>query len=79
MENNKFIINTKGGISYIANVITCFNIGDDEYCLYSVKKEDKNYDVYVAKLVNNELITINDTKELERVDKIVKRLIPNNI
>ena len=40
---------------------------------------DKNHDIYVAKLVNNELITINDAKELERVDKIVKRLIPNNI
>ena len=79
MENNKFIINNKGGISYVANVITCFNIGDDKYCLYSIQKEDKNHDIYVAKLVNNELITINDAKELERVDKIVKRLIPNNI
>ena len=79
MENNKFIINTKGGISYVANVITWFNIGDDKYCLYSIQKEDKNHDIYVAKLVNNELITINDAKELERVDKIVKKLIPNNI
>ena len=79
MENNKFIINTKEGISYVANVITCFNIGDDKYCLYSIQKEDKNHDIYVAKLVNNELITINDAKELERVDKIVKKLIPNNI
>ena len=79
MENNKFIINTKGGISYVDNVITCFNIGDDKYCLYSIQKEDKNHDIYVAKLVNNELITINDAKELERVDKIVKKLIPNNI
>ena len=53
MENNKFIINTKGGISYVANVITCFNIGDDKYCLYSIQKEDKNHDIYVAKLVKN--------------------------
>lgn len=79
MENNKFVINTKDGISYIAIVITFFNIGNDKYCLYSVQKEDKNHDVYVAKLVNNELMTIKDTKELERIDKIVKRLIPNNI
>lgn len=78
MENNKFIINGKNGISYMAKIITCFTIQDNTYCLYSIQKDDNNHDIYVAKLVNDNLISITDQEEKECVDNIVKRLIPKN-
>lgn len=78
MKNSNFLVNDENGISYMANVITYFYIEGNQYCLYNIPRNDKRCDIYVAKLLDNNLVEIDNPKEKEYVNKVVKKLLPES-
>lgn len=74
-ESNVFYIE-KDGKNYLANIVTNFEIYGDNYCVYTIQDEiTKNYNVYCAKIVGNNLVKIENEKELKLTNKIVTELI----
>lgn len=74
-EVNTFYIE-KDGIKYKANIITNFEIYNDNYCIYTIPDETtKNYNVYCAKILGNNLVKIENEKEKKLTNKIVTELI----
>ena len=74
MEDNKFVI-IEDGNKYDAYVISNFSFFDDKYCVYAVDRGRKDKDVYCDKVINNTLVKIENSKELEFVSKIVNTLV----
>lgn len=74
-ETNVFYIE-KYGKKYKANIITNFEIYQDNYCIYTIPDETtKNYNVYCAKIVGNNLVKIENEEELKLTNKVVTKLI----
>ena len=74
-ESNVFYIE-KEGKNYQANIVTNFEIYGDNYCIYTIPNETtKNYNVYCAKIVGNNLVKIENEEELKLTNKIVTELI----
>lgn len=74
-EANVFYIE-KEGIKYKANIITNFEIYNDNYCIYTIPDETaQNYNVYCAKIVDNNLVKIENEQEQKLTNKIVTELI----
>ena len=74
MEENKFVV-IEDGEKYDAYVISNFSFFDDKYCVYAVDRGNKDKDVYCDKVINNTLVKIENSKELEFVSSIVNTLV----
>ena len=77
MEENKTFYIHKEGKNIQANILTNFELYGDNYCIYTINKENDTSDVYCAKLINNSLVEIKNESERKRIEKIVKKLINN--
>ena len=76
-ETSKFYIE-KDGTKYTASILTNFTIYGDHYCIYTIPSiQEKQNNVYCAKIYENRLIKITDQKELDLTSKIVKQLLGN--
>lgn len=74
-EQNKFYIE-KDGKKYTATILTNFEVYGDNYCIYTTPIENtKENNVYCAKINGSILTKIEDPKEKELTDKIVKNLL----
>ncbi|MCI6265390.1 MAG: DUF1292 domain-containing protein [Erysipelotrichaceae bacterium] len=74
-EPNTFYIE-QNGTKIKANILTNFEIYGSNYCIYTTSdKTEKNYNVYCAKIVGNNLAQIEKEEELKLTNKIVKELI----
>ena len=63
-----------------AEIITVFDYKEKEYVIYAINKDEENADICVSLLEkdsNNYPIfkDINDSKETEEIDKVVKEII----
>lgn len=74
MEENKILYIEKNGEKLKANILTCFEVLNENYCVYSIQNPP-SVDVYCAKLINNNLVKIEDEEEKERINNIVKQLL----
>lgn len=74
-EKNIFYIE-QNGHKIKANILTNFEVYGDNYCVYTIPIENnKNNIVYCAKIVNNQLVKIEDEKELRITNKIIHNLL----
>lgn len=79
MKDNKIFYIEKGSIKVKATILTNFELYGDNYCIYTIKSENsKNNNIYCAKLINNQLIKIENESEMKLVNKIVTKLIGQN-
>ena len=79
MEDNKIFYIEKDGLKVKATILTNFELYGDNYCIYTIQSENsKNNDVYCAKLMNNQLIKIENEEEIKLTNKIVSELINQN-
>lgn len=74
MEENKTFYIENNGQRIKANIITCFEVLNENYCIYSLQNHPL-VDIYCAKIINNNLVKIEDEEEKERINNIVKQLL----
>lgn len=74
MSNEQFYID-KNGIRYIATILIKFEIYGEYYCVYTIKDNAQNQNVYCAKLFGNNLLKIESDSEKRLTNKIVTQLI----
>lgn len=72
--DNKFYID-KDGKRYEANILSNFSVNNNVYCIYTVGRDDNQNSVYCAKVVNNELVKIENEDEIKLTNKIVNSLL----
>lgn len=76
MEDNKIFYIEKDNKKIEATILTNFELHGDNYCIYTIKDDiSKNNTIYCAKIINNQLIKIENENELNLINKIVKKLI----
>ena len=78
--DNKFKVIDENNNELEAEIITVFDYKEKEYVIYAINKEEENTDICVSLLEkdsNNYPIfkDINDSKEKEEIDKVVKEII----
>lgn len=78
--DNKFKVIDENNNELEAEIITVFDYKEKEYVIYAINKEEENVDICVSLLEkdsNNYPIfkDINDSKEKEEIDKVVKEII----
>lgn len=78
--DNKFKVIDENNNELEAEIITVFDYKEKEYVIYAINKEEENADICVSLLEkdsNNYSIfkDINDSKEKEEIDKVVKEII----
>ena len=78
--DNKFKVIDENNNELEAEIITVFDYKEKEYVIYAINKEEENADICVSLLEkdsNNYPIfkDINDSKEKEEIDKVVKEII----
>lgn len=78
--DNKFKVIDENNNELEAEIITVFDYKEKEYVIYEINKEEENADICVSLLEkdsNNYPIfkDINDSKEKEEIDKVVKEII----
>ena len=78
--DNKFKVIDENNNELEAEIITVFDSKEKEYVIYAINKEEENADICVSLLEkdsNNYPIfkDINDSKEKEEIDKVVKEII----
>ncbi len=72
---NKFYVDVSGK-KIVAEILTCFNIYEDSYCIYTVpNSQNDNYGVYCAKIVGNTLVKIEKEEEKRLTSKVVMKLV----
>ena len=74
MEESKFTA-VIDGVKCDAYVIANFNILGDNYCMYAVDNGKEDKDVYCDKVIDNTLIKIESTEELQLISKVVKSIM----
>lgn len=75
MSDQEFsIINNNGGLTK-ATALTTFSLFNKHYCIYSIKSEENNNDVFCSQLLNNQLLPIKDEKEKLLTNQIVKEYL----
>lgn len=74
MEENKTFYIENNGQRIKANIITFFEVLNENYCIYSLQNHPL-VDIYCAKIINNNLVKIEDEEEKERINNIVKQLL----
>ena len=77
--DNKFKVIDENNNELEAEIITVFDYKEKEYVIYAINKEEENADICVSLLEkdsNNYPIfkDINDSKEKEEIDKVVKEI-----
>ena len=78
--DNKFKVIDENNNELEEEIITVFDYKEKEYVIYAINKEEENADICVSLLEkdsNNYPIfkDINDSKEKEEIDKVVKEII----
>ena len=78
--DNKFKVIDENNNELEAEIITVFDYKEKEYVIYAINKDEENADICVSLLEkdsNNYQIfkDINDSKEKEEIDKVVKEII----
>ena len=78
--DNKFKVIDENTNELEAEIITVFDYKEKEYVIYAINKDEENADICVSLLEkdsNNYPIfkDINDSKEKEEIDKVVKEII----
>lgn len=78
--DNKFKVIDENNNELEAEIITVFDYKEKEYVIYAINKDEENADICVSLLEkdsNNYPIfkDINDAKEKEEIDKVVKEII----
>ena len=78
--DNKFKVIDENNNELEAEIITVFDYKEKESVIYAINKEEENADICVSLLEkdsNNYPIfkDINDSKEKEEIDKVVKEII----
>lgn len=78
--DNKFKVIDENNNELEAEIITVFDYKEKEYVIYAINKDEENADICVSLLEkdsNNHPIfkDINDSKEKEEIDKVVKEII----
>ena len=63
------------GVSYEAITIMNFELYDSYYCIYGIKVDDGNYDIYCGQIVGNTVVPIKDEKDKSLTTKIVLALV----
>ena len=74
MENNKFTVVIDNN-KYDAYVISNFSMLGDNYCMYAVDNGKEDKDVYCDKVIDNTLVKIESSEELQLISKIVKSIL----
>ncbi len=72
-DAGNFTINVDG-IAYEATTIMNFELYDNYYCIYGVKNQENNYDVYCGQIIGNTVIPIQNEKDKSLTNKIVLAL-----
>ncbi len=62
------------GREYDANTIMNFELYGDYYCIYGIKNEDEDYDIYCGQIIGNTVVPIENEKNKNLTDKIVLAL-----
>ena len=78
--DNKFKVIDENNNELEAEIITVFDYKEKEYVIYAINKEEENADICVSLLEKDSKIypifkDINDSKEKEEIDKVVKEII----
>lgn len=78
--NDKFKLVDENGIEKEAEIITSFNYKEKDYLIYSIDNDDENANIFVSRLLkDNEgydyIEDINDDKEREEIQNIVKEIL----
>ena len=78
--DNKFKVIDENNNELEAEIITVFDYKEKEYVIYAINKEEENADICASLLEkdsNNYPIfkDINESKEKEEIDKVVKEII----
>ncbi len=71
-ELNEFNININGN-NHKATVIMNFELYDSDYCIYGVRDNNKNYNIYCGEIINNTVVPLKD-KDKNITNKIVLSL-----
>ena len=76
MEDQKTFYIEKDGTKYKANILTNFELYNNHYCIYTIPSDtSKNYNVYCSKIIENNLVKIEDEQEIKLTNKIVTELM----
>lgn len=79
MEDNKVFYVEKNGTKIKATILTNFELYGDNYCIYTIPiPNSKEIDMYCAKLIDNQLIKIENEEEIKLTNKVVNKLIGQN-
>ena len=81
MDDEKFVMFDEDGIEREARILNKLEINNQEYLIYALSINDDEDSIYVSKLVKNgdeeEIVNIEDDKEREMVNSVVKEYINN--
>lgn len=72
--DNKFFID-KDGKRYEANILSNFSVNNNLYCIYTIGRDNNLSSVYCAKIIDNELVKIENEDEIRLTNKIVNSLL----
>ncbi|MBQ8192846.1 MAG: DUF1292 domain-containing protein [Bacilli bacterium] len=78
--DNKFNVIDENGIEKEAEIITSFNYNEKDYLIYSIDSDEENTNIFVSKLLKDSegydyIEDINDDKEREEIQSIVKEIL----
>ncbi len=81
MDDERFMMFDEDGIEREARILNKIEIDGQDYLIYTLSISSSEDSVYVAKIVKNgddeEIVSITDSEERERVNSIVIDLINN--
>ena len=81
MDDEKFVMFDEDGIERDARILNKLEINNQEYLIYALSINDDEDSIYVSKIVKNgdeeEIVNIEDDKEREMVNSVVKEYINN--
>lgn len=72
--DNKFCID-KDDKRYEANILSNFSVNNNVYCIYTIGRDNNLSSVYCAKIIDNELVKIENEDEIRLTNKIVNSLL----
>lgn len=81
MDDEKFVMFDEDGIEREARILNKLEINNQEYLIYALSINDDEDSIYVSKIVKKgdeeEIVNIEDDKEREMVNSVVKEYINN--
>lgn len=84
MDTKNVKVTDEHGIERDAKIICKFTVDGNDYVLYSIKRDEKNVNLFASKLVNNSdgtsnFVDIDDDTERSKINEVVKELITYSI